>query len=99
MLNSLQNYLKSLPLARGKSDVDNIGVCVSWRGAAENGGETNLALRKLVYLLPLEGVRGEELVTYSNVINIGLPIGEGLGGSLGGRWMVVGWGLFLTAKL
>ena len=28
----LQNYLKSLPLARGKSDVDNIGVCVSWRG-------------------------------------------------------------------
>ena len=52
-------------------------------GAAENGGGTNLALRKLVYLLPLEGVRGEELVTYSNVINIGLPIGEGLGGSLG----------------
>ena len=52
-----------------------------------NGGGTNLALRKLVYLLPLEGVRGEELVTYSNVINIGLPIGEGLGGSLGGRWM------------
>ena len=48
-----------------------------------NGGGTNLALRKLVYLLPLEGVRGEELVTYSNVINIGLPIGEGLGGSLG----------------
>ena len=41
------------------------------------------ALRKLVYLLPLEGVRGEELVTYSDVINIGLPIGEGLGGSLG----------------
>ena len=29
---SLQYYLKSLPLARGKSDVDNIGVCVSWRG-------------------------------------------------------------------
>ena len=48
-----------------------------------NGGGTNLALRKLVYLLPLEGVRGEELVTYSNVINIGLPIGEGLCGSLG----------------
>ena len=48
-----------------------------------NGGGTNLALRKLVYLLLLEGVRGEELVTYSNVINIGLPIGEGLGGSLG----------------
>ena len=48
-----------------------------------NGGGTNLALRKLVYPLPLEGVRGEELVTYSNVINIGLPIGEGLGGSLG----------------
>ena len=48
-----------------------------------NGGGTNLALRKLVYLLPLEGGRGEELVTYSNVINIGLPIGEGLGGSLG----------------
>ena len=40
-------------------------------------------MRKLVYLLPIEGVRGEELVTYSNVINIGLPIGEGLGGSLG----------------
>ena len=52
-----------------------------------------------MYLLPLEGVRGEELVTYSNVINIGLPIGEGLGGSLGGRWVVVGWDLFLTAKL
>ena len=52
-----------------------------------NGGGTNLALRKLVYLLPLEGVRGEELVTYSNFINIGLPIGEGLGGSLGGRWV------------
>ena len=51
--------------------------------AVGNGGGTNLALRKLVYLLPLEGVRGEELVTYSNVINIGLPIGEGLGGSLG----------------
>ena len=48
-----------------------------------NGGGTNLTLRKLVYLLPLEGVRGEELVTYSNFINIGLPIGEGLGGSLG----------------
>ena len=46
------------------------------------------ALRKLVYLLPIEGVRGgEELVTYSNVINIGLPLGEGQGGSLGGRWM------------
>ena len=29
---SLQYYLKFLPLARGKSDVDNIGVCVSWRG-------------------------------------------------------------------
>ena len=26
---------------------------------------------------PLEGVRGVELVTYSDVINIGLPIGEG----------------------
>ena len=52
-------------------------------GAVGNGGGTNLALRKLVYLLPLEGVRGEELVTYSNFINIGLPIGEGLGGSLG----------------
>ena len=36
-----------------------------------------------MYLLPIEGVRGEELVTYSDVINIGLPIGEGLGGSLG----------------
>jgi hypothetical protein len=24
-------------------------------------------------------VRGEEFVTYSDVINIGLPIGEGLG--------------------
>ena len=35
-----------------------------------------------MYLLPLEGVRGEELVTYSDVINIGLPIGEGLGGLL-----------------
>ena len=46
-----------------------------------NGGGTNLTLRKLVYLLPLEGVRGEELVTYSNFINIGLPIGEGLGRS------------------
>ena len=31
------------------------------------------------YLLPLEGVRGVELVTYSDVINIGLPIWEGLG--------------------
>ena len=30
-----------------------------------------------MYLLPLEGVRGVELVTYSDVINIGLPIGEG----------------------
>ena len=39
-------------------------------GAVGNGGGTNLALRKLVYLLPPEGVRG-----------------EGLGGSLGGRWM------------
>ena len=37
-----------------------------------NGGGTNLALRKLVYLLPLEGVRGEEP-----------SLGEGLGGSLG----------------
>ena len=36
-----------------------------------------------MYLLPIKGVRGEELVTYSDVINIGLPIGEGLGGSLG----------------
>ena len=34
-----------------------------------NGGGTNLALRKLVYLLPLEGVRGEEP-----------SLGEGLGG-------------------
>ena len=41
-----------------------------------NGGGTNLALRKLVYLLPLEGVRGEEP-----------SLGEGLGGSLGGRWV------------
>ena len=41
-----------------------------------NGGGTNLALRKLVYLLPLEGVRGEEP-----------SLGEGLGGSLDGRWM------------
>ena len=32
---------------------------------------------------PHWGVRGEEFVTYSDVINIGLPIGEGLGGSLG----------------
>ena len=31
-----------------------------------------------MYLLPLEGVRGVELVTYSDVINIGLPIWEGL---------------------
>ena len=54
------------------------------------------ALRKLVYLLPLEGVRGEEP-----------SLGEGQGGSLGGhwvsrwmsRWVVVGWDLFLTAKL
>ena len=30
-----------------------------------------------MYLLPLEGVRGVEFVTYSDVINIGLPIGEG----------------------
>ena len=30
-----------------------------------------------MYLLPLEGVRGVELVTYSDVINIGLPIWEG----------------------
>ena len=37
-----------------------------------NGGGTNLALRKLVYLLPLEGVRGEER-----------SLGVGLGGSLG----------------
>ena len=40
-------------------------------GAVGNGGGTNLALRKLVYLLPLEGVRGEEPSF----------------GSLGGRWM------------
>ena len=33
-----------------------------------------------MYLLPLEGVRGVELVTYSDVINIGLPFGkDGLG--------------------
>ena len=32
------------------------------------------------YLLPLEGVRGVEFVTYSDVINIGLPLGkDGLG--------------------
>ncbi len=37
--------------------------------------------RLQVYLLPLEGVRGVKLVTYSDVINIGLPIGEGWGGS------------------
>ena len=36
--------------------------------------------RLQVYLLPLEGVRGVDLVTYSDVINIGLPIWEGLGG-------------------
>ena len=40
----------------------------SLRGRA--GGEA-------MYLLPLEGVRGLEFVTYSDVINIGLPIGEG----------------------
>jgi len=38
-----------------------------------------------MYLLPLEGVRGVELVTYSDVINIGLPLGkDGLG------WRVLG---------
>ena len=31
-LMACSTILKSLPLARGKSDVDNIGVCVSWRG-------------------------------------------------------------------
>ena len=49
---------------------------VSVGGAVGNGGGTNLALRKLVYLLPLEGGRGEEP-----------SLGEVLGGSLGGRWV------------
>ena len=34
---------------------------------------------------PWRGVRGVEFVTYSDVINIGLPIGEGLGRSLSHR--------------
>ena len=42
------------------------------------------ALRKLVYLLPLEGVRGEEPSLGEGQ---GGSLGESLDGSLDGRWM------------